>query len=39
MSINELTSVIIGAATKVHRILEPGLLESAYRVCRDYELK
>ena len=30
MSINDLTSAIIGAAIEVHRQLGPGLLESAY---------
>src|SRR5262249_707056 len=39
MQLNELTSVIIGAAIKVHRALGPGLLESAYRICLAYELK
>lgn len=39
MSINELTSAIIGAAIEVHRRLGPGLLESAYRVCLAYELR
>jgi len=39
MTINELTSTIIGAAIKVHRNLGPGLLESAYRVCLAYELE
>lgn len=39
MSINDLTSAIIGAAIKVHRVLGPGLLESAYRVCLAYELE
>ena len=39
MTINELTSSIIGAAIKVHRTLGPGLLESAYRVCLAYELE
>jgi GxxExxY protein len=38
MTLNELTSAIIGAAIKVHRNLGPGLLESAYRVCLAYEL-
>src|SRR5438105_638389 len=38
MSLNDLTSAIIGAAIKVHRFLGPGLLESAYRVCLAYEL-
>ncbi|MDB5390144.1 MAG: hypothetical protein JWM11_5790 [Planctomycetaceae bacterium] len=39
MEINELTSVIIGAAIEVHRRRGPGLLESAYRVCLAYELR
>ena len=39
MSINELTSAIIGAAIKVHRVLGPGLLESAYQACLAYELQ
>ncbi len=39
MTINEVTSAIIGAAIKVHRVLGPGLLESAYRVCLAYELQ
>jgi GxxExxY protein len=33
-----LTGKIIGAAIDVHRILGPGLLESAYEVCLIYEL-
>ncbi len=32
------TSVIIGAAIEVHRILGPGLLESAYEECLCHEL-
>jgi GxxExxY protein len=39
MSLNDFTSAIIGAAIKVHRALGPGLLESAYQVCLEYELK
>jgi GxxExxY protein len=39
MSLNDLTSGIIGAAIKVHRVLGPGLLESAYRACLAYELR
>ena len=38
MSINQFTAAVIGAAIKVHGILGPGLLESAYRVCFAYEL-
>ena len=37
--INQLTEAIIGAAIEVHKRLEPGLLESAYRVCLAYELR
>jgi len=33
----ELTDKIIGAAIEVHRILGPGLLESAYQVCMEHE--
>lgn len=39
MTINELTYQIIGAAMKVHRTLGPGLLESAYEACLEYELR
>ena len=35
----ELTEKIIGAAIEVHRVLEPGLLESAYQVCMENESK
>ncbi|NUQ25845.1 MAG: GxxExxY protein [Saprospiraceae bacterium] len=38
MKNNELTQVIIGCAMKVHSILGPGLLESAYEACLFYEL-
>lgn len=38
MHINELTSATIGAAIEVHRCLGPGLLESAYETCLEYEL-
>ncbi len=33
-----LTEQIIGAAIEVHRLLGPGLLESAYEVCLAYDL-
>lgn len=33
-----LTERIIGAAMEVHRILGPGLLESAYQACLAWEL-
>lgn len=34
-----LTHRIIGCAMKVHSALGPGLLESAYEVCLEHELK
>ena len=37
--INRRTGVIIDAAMKVHTILGPGLLESAYQTCLAYELE
>ncbi len=37
--INSLTGTIIGAAIDVHRILGPGLLESAYEACLTFELQ
>lgn len=39
MELNEITRLIIGCAIKVHRRLGPGLLESAYQECLNYELK
>jgi GxxExxY protein len=35
---NEITHQIIGAAIEVHRLLGPGLLESAYEECLAKEL-
>ena len=37
--LDALTDTIIGAAIEVHRALGPGLLESAYETCLEYELK
>ena len=41
MTENELSNVIIGAAIEVHRVLGPGLLESAYEeaLCCELELR
>jgi GxxExxY protein len=36
---DELSNTIIGAAIQVHRILGPGLLESAYEECLKFELE
>ena len=38
MELNDITGEIIGAAIEVHKILGPGLLESAYEECLSYEL-
>jgi GxxExxY protein len=35
---NDLATTIIGRAIEVHRMLGPGLLESAYQKCLAYEL-
>ena len=39
MQTNEITEQIIGAAIEVHRVLGPGLLESAYEECLCHELR
>jgi GxxExxY protein len=38
VKVNDLTRAIIGAAIEVHRLLGPGLLESAYQECLCQEL-
>jgi len=35
---NQLSNIIIGCAIEVHKQLGPGLLESAYQECLQYEL-
>jgi GxxExxY protein len=37
--LHRITEVIIGAAILVHRVLGPGLLESAYEACLAFEPK
>jgi GxxExxY protein len=38
MEFDPVSKLIIGCAIKVHRILGPGLLESAYEECLLYEI-
>jgi GxxExxY protein len=38
MEFDQLSNRVIGCALEVHRILGPGLLESAYEQCLAYEL-
>jgi GxxExxY protein len=37
--LNDLSYKIIGCAIEVHKILGPGLLESAYQKCLIFELE
>ena len=39
MDENEISKLIIGCAIEVHKVLGPGLLESAYEECLFYELR
>jgi GxxExxY protein len=39
MDIEKIAAKIVDAAIKVHTALGPGLLESAYQKCMEYELK
>lgn len=39
MELNEISGKVIDCSIKVHRILGPGLLESAYEVCLSHELR
>jgi GxxExxY protein len=36
--LNKISYDIIGAAYRVHSVLGPGLMESTYEVCLEYEL-
>jgi GxxExxY protein len=37
--VNDLTRTIIGCGVRVHRVLGPGLLESAYAACFELEMR
>ena len=39
LRVNEITGAIVNSAMKVHSVLGPGLLESAYQACLAYELR
>ena len=39
LELSQLTEAIIGSAIEVHRVLGPGLLESAYEECLCHELR
>jgi GxxExxY protein len=39
MELNEITRKIIGCAIEVHKLLGPGLLESAYEECMTFEMQ
>ena len=39
MTENELSKIVFEAGMKVHKVLGPGLLESAYEECLYYELQ
>ena len=38
MTVNQITERIIGAAISIHRVVGPGLLESAYQECMAHDL-
>ncbi|HEX2787311.1 MAG TPA: GxxExxY protein [Ignavibacteria bacterium] len=38
METNKITELIIGKSIEIHSTLGPGLLESAYQKCLEYEL-
>ncbi len=39
LRVNEITGAVVNSAMKVHSILGPGLLESAYQACLAQELR
>ena len=38
-NIDELSDAVIKAATEVHQIIGPGMMESVYQECLSHELK
>ena len=39
LHVNEITGTVVNSAMKVHSLLGPGLLESAYQACLAHELR
>lgn len=39
LRVNEISGIIVNSAMKVHSLLGPGLLESAYQACLAHELR
>src|SRR5687767_10115481 len=39
MNVNEVSGHVVDASIKVHSVLGPGLLESAYEACLAHELR
>lgn len=37
--VNEITGAVVNSAMKVHTVLGPGLLESAYQACLAHEIR
>jgi GxxExxY protein len=37
--VNQVSGIVVNAAMRVHTVLGPGLLESAYQVCLKQELR